>query len=391
MPGRIGRRPAFFRVDFMLAVVVVTVLHAEGQPAPTNDMFASATLISGTNVVITGSNINATKEPGEPNHAGNPGGKSVWWSWRAPHDGYVTVSTEGSTSIYGGPLDTLLGIYTGSTVSNLTTIATNDDGPIDVTSLATFHASAGVVYDIAVDGFTYDIPQDADSGSIQLSVTFSGGLPLAPPWDLPSTGGTNLSSTNFLGKVVVLNFWATWCIPCQGETPDLVALQQKYAPDGLMVVGVSVDDSPDGSNPPTATVSSYAATNGVSYPLVMTRPLHLAVESAYGGIPYTPQTFILDRQNHIAQTFVEEEDFQIFQSAVLPLLYPNLAVKIAISGGQVRISWPLTQATFQLQSKASLASTNWTAVSATVQSDGTNNFVLVPIGPNASFFRIESQ
>lgn len=375
----------------MLAVVVVTVLHAEGQPAPTNDMFASATLISGTNVVITGSNINATKEPGEPNHAGNPGGKSVWWSWRAPHDGYVTVSTEGSTSIYGGPLDTLLGIYTGSTVSNLTTIATNDDGPIDVTSLATFHASAGVVYDIAVDGFTYDIPQDADSGSIQLSVTFSGGLPLAPPWDLPSTGGTNLSSTNFLGKVVVLNFWATWCIPCQGETPDLVALQQKYAPDGLMVVGVSVDDSPDGSNPPTATVSSYAATNGVSYPLVMTRPLHLAVESAYGGIPYTPQTFILDRQNHIAQTFVEEEDFQIFQSAVLPLLYPNLAVKIAISGGQVRISWPLTQATFQLQSKASLASTNWTAVSATVQSDGTNNFVLVPIGPNASFFRIESQ
>lgn len=375
----------------MLAVVVVTVLHAEGQPAPTNDMFASATLISGTNVVVTGSNINATKEPGEPNHAGNPGGKSVWWSWRAPHDGYVTVSTEGSTSIYGGPLDTLLGIYTGSTVSNLTTIATNDDGPIDVTSLATFHASAGVVYDIAVDGFTYDIPQDADSGSIQLSVTFSGGLPLAPPWDLPSTGGTNLSSTNFLGKVVVLNFWATWCIPCQGETPDLVALQQKYAPDGLMVVGVSVDDSPDGSNPPTATVSSYAATNGVSYPLVMTRPLHLAVESAYGGIPYTPQTFILDRQNHIAQTFVEEEDFQIFQSAVLPLLYPNLAVKIAISGGQVRISWPLTQATFQLQSKASLASTNWTAVSATVQSDGTNNFVLVPIGPNASFFRIESQ
>src|SRR5215472_12529215 len=179
-PGRTGSVSAFFRSGLMVVVMLGVVLPAPGQPAPTNDMFAAATLISGTNVVVTGNNINATKEPGEPNHAGNPGGKSVWWSWRAPQDGYVTVSTEGSTSIYGGPLDTLLGIYTGSTVSNLTTIATNDDGPIDATSLAMFHASAGVVYDIAVDGFTYDVPQDADSGSVQLSVSFSGGLPLAP-------------------------------------------------------------------------------------------------------------------------------------------------------------------------------------------------------------------
>lgn len=391
MPGRSGPGPALVRAGLMVTVVMGAVLPASGQPAPSNDMFAAAALISGTNAAVTGSNINATKEPGEPDHAGNPGGKSVWWYWLAPHDGYVTVSTEGSTNLYGGPLDTLLGIYTGSSVSNLTTIASNDDGPIDATSLVTFHASAGVVYDIAVDGFTYDVPQDADSGSVQLSVNFSGGLPFAPPWDLPSIGGTNLSSTNFSGKVVVLNFWATWCIPCQGEIPDLIALQNKYAPDGLMVVGVSVDDSPDGSNPPAALVSSYAATNGMNYPLVMTRPLHLAVETAYGGISYTPQTFILDRQNHITQTFAAEEDYQIFQSAVLPLLYTNLAVRIAVSGGQARISWPVTQATFQLQSKTSLASTNWTAVTASVQSDGTNNFVTVPVGPNASFFRVQSQ
>ena len=116
---------------------------------PINDYFASATALSGSAVTISGSNSNATKEAGEPNHGGNTGGRSVWYTWTAPISGTVTIDTHGSN------FDTLLGVYTGTTVSTLTTIAENDDDPAGgtTTSKVTFSATAGTVYDIAVDGY----------------------------------------------------------------------------------------------------------------------------------------------------------------------------------------------------------------------------------------------
>ncbi|MDZ4132050.1 MAG: matrixin family metalloprotease, partial [Dethiobacteria bacterium] len=87
----------------------------------TNDNFTSRTAISGTSGQATGSNINCTKEPGEPNHAGNSGGQSVWWEWVAPASGLVEISTAGSN------FDTLLGVYSGTSVSGLTAVASNDD------------------------------------------------------------------------------------------------------------------------------------------------------------------------------------------------------------------------------------------------------------------------
>ena len=75
------------------------------------DDFSTRVPLSGKNVIATGSNIGATKETGEPNHAGNPGGKSIWWTWNPVSAGPVTISTAGST------FNTVLGVYTGSTVS----------------------------------------------------------------------------------------------------------------------------------------------------------------------------------------------------------------------------------------------------------------------------------
>ena len=74
---------------------------------PPNDNFANSTAISGSVITKTGTNVNATKESGEPNHAGNTGGKSVWWSWTAPGSGRVTITTAGSA------FDTILGVYKG--------------------------------------------------------------------------------------------------------------------------------------------------------------------------------------------------------------------------------------------------------------------------------------
>ncbi|MGH7971966.1 MAG: redoxin domain-containing protein, partial [Limisphaerales bacterium] len=238
---------------------------------PVNDTFFKRTVIAGTNIIVTASNVDATKEPGEPYHAGNRGGSSVWWSWRAPRSESATIST------FGSSFDTLLGVYTGNSVWGLTTIASNDDAPdtTDYTSKVVFDTVANETYQIAVDGY------DGASGSICLSVVVGPPPPPppAPAWALPDLQGTMIYSTNFAGKVVILDFWATWCSPCKAELPDLVALQDLYGADGLVVVGADVSWSGES----VQTVLDFLATwtPTVNYPIVWS---NAGTEAPFGGI-----------------------------------------------------------------------------------------------------------
>ncbi|HYF48537.1 MAG TPA: trypsin-like serine protease [Planctomycetota bacterium] len=111
-----------------------------------NDAFAAATELQPVDPLAVGTNANATKEPGEPNHAGKPGGRSIWFKWKAPASGFTSVSTSGSN------FDTLLAVYTGSSVSTLTEVGSNDDKDGDLASSLDFEAVAGRTYYIAVDG-----------------------------------------------------------------------------------------------------------------------------------------------------------------------------------------------------------------------------------------------
>lgn len=143
----------------ILTGVLAAGLSALAQP---NDSFANRTELAGAEVSANGNNTGATKEAGEPAHAGNAGGNSVWWSWTAPESGNVTISTMGSD------LDTLLAVYTGNAVDNLTLIGQNDDAAGGRTSQVTFGAEAGTSYAIAVDG--YNDAGTVSTGSIQLSI-----------------------------------------------------------------------------------------------------------------------------------------------------------------------------------------------------------------------------
>jgi thiol-disulfide isomerase/thioredoxin len=354
-----------------------------------NDNFANAIQLAGTNVSVTGCNDGATKEPGEPDHAWNSGGKSVWWFWQAPATGYVTLSTGGSTSSQsGGALDALLAVYVGNSVSSLRFVAAD----LGTRASVIFHADAGTIYRIAVDGDSYWADSDPDSGSIRLSLGFSTEPPLAPAWGpIPDIYSNAVKSIDFSGKVVVLNFWATWCGPCVSEIPDLEALYERYAPDGLVIVGVSVDDSTNGVSPPTSLLSSFVSSHGMSYPVLTDRPSWGAIEGSYGGIPLIPTTFIIDRQNHISQKFVSSQSYFTYQQAVLPLLYGQPTLKLTLSAGQTRVSWPITQATLVPECTDNLAAGTWTPVTAPVQSDGINRFVDLPIGAGQRFFRLHGQ
>jgi hypothetical protein len=119
---------------------------------PLNDSFSSAIVLAGSSGSTNGTNINATKQSGEPNHAGNTGGSSIWYRWTPVNGGQVTFNTLGST------FDTLLAVYTGSSVGSLSVVATNDDLSVNfVQSQVTFTAVAGTTYRIAVDGYAGDI------------------------------------------------------------------------------------------------------------------------------------------------------------------------------------------------------------------------------------------
>jgi hypothetical protein len=133
----------------LAATLVAALWPASALAAPANDDLANAQVITGLTGSVSSTNVGATKETGEPDHAGNPGGHSIWYSWTAPADGNVAFTTLGSA------FDTLLAVYTGAAVGALTPVAANDDDPsAGGVSTVSFAVSNGVTYKVAVDGFS---------------------------------------------------------------------------------------------------------------------------------------------------------------------------------------------------------------------------------------------
>jgi thiol-disulfide isomerase/thioredoxin len=136
-------------------------------------------------------------------------------------------------------------------------------------------------------------------------------LTVAPAWKLKDLAGREVSSEQFKGKVVVLDFWATWCVPCIGEIPGYIELQKKYGAQGLMIVGVSVDQKgPD-------VVAKFAKAKGMNYTIVMADD---AIADAFGGFDVIPTTFLINRDGRIihrkAGAMPHEEYEKLVQQAL---------------------------------------------------------------------------
>lgn len=112
-----------------------------------------------------------------------------------------------------------------------------------------------------------------------------------PPFTVRDLDGKTISMADLKGKVVLVNFWATWCPPCRAEIPDLIALQAKYK-DQLVIIGVSEDEIPP------AEVKAFATGQKMNYPIVMSSP---ELSSIFKGVAALPTTFVIDPEGKIQQ------------------------------------------------------------------------------------------
>ena len=261
------------------------------------DDFADRVALSGASGRREASNANASKESGEPDHADDSGGASVWWTWTAPATGPVTFDTSGSD------FDTLLAVYTGSSVSGLTEVASNDDSGGSDWSGVRFSAQQGRAYHIAVDGW------DGDTGAIVLNwqAASSGG---------DTGGGSQASADDFADRVVLsgasgkregtnvgagieigeprhsgddggASVWWTWTAPATGIITfdtlgsDFDTLLAVYTGASLKRL-VEVGSNDDASKTVTDDASKTTYQSAVRFNAQRGKAYHVAVDG-YGG------------------------------------------------------------------------------------------------------------
>jgi thiol-disulfide isomerase/thioredoxin len=131
-----------------------------------------------------------------------------------------------------------------------------------------------------------------------------------PPFLVSDLNGHPISTAALKGKVILVNFWATWCPPCRQEIPELVELQDKYK-DRLQIVGVSMDEDASPQE-----VNAFAAKVGINYPVVMGRD----IAKEYGGVPALPTTFIVNKNGGVVQKHVGMLDKDQAETEIRALL-----------------------------------------------------------------------
>jgi peroxiredoxin len=141
------------------------------------------------------------------------------------------------------------------------------------------------------------VPESGNNQSVQQDVAADEGLPdlrgkRAPEFNLRSVDGKKVSLSDYKGKAVLINFWATWCAPCKIEMPWLVALRSQYAPQGFEILGVNEDDA----GTPRAKLAKFGQEQGLNYPLLVGDD---AMSRKYGGVEFLPTSYFVGRDGKI--------------------------------------------------------------------------------------------
>ena len=134
----------------------------------------------------------------------------------------------------------------------------------------------------------------------------------APEFTLKDVNGKDVKLSDFRGKIVVLNFWATWCGPCLKEMPDMVDLQNLHGKEGLQFIGIALD--PENK----AKINKIIEKLNVSYPILLGND---AIGDTYGGMNAIPVTFLIDRKGMIREHYIGMRQKADLETMALALLH----------------------------------------------------------------------
>jgi thiol-disulfide isomerase/thioredoxin len=181
---------------------------------------------------------------------------------------------------------------------------------------------------VLISGVPFFSPALAAPQDQQPTIRFVRNPDPAPEFKLAGLDGKPLNLADSHGKVVLLNFWATWCGPCRAEIPDLVALQNKYK-DRLQILGLVVDDDDQDA------IKSFVADIGINYPVAVAGD---DVRFQYGGIAALPTSFVLDAEGRVVQKHEGLRDPLLYETEIRSLLglpIGNVRVETFEDTGQI--------------------------------------------------------
>lgn len=130
----------------------------------------------------------------------------------------------------------------------------------------------------------------------------------APDFSLEALDGKTIRLSDYKGKVIILDFWATWCPPCKAEIPFFIELMKQYNKEDLQIIGIALDD--------IGRVRNFVKQNGMNYPVAIADQ---NTPIAYGGIQGIPTTFVIDKDGYIIQRYVGYRPKQVFEEDYLSL------------------------------------------------------------------------
>jgi thiol-disulfide isomerase/thioredoxin len=171
-------------------------------------------------------------------------------------------------------------------------------------------------------------PQQSNGDDKITALYFVDEPEVVPPFTGRDLAGQTISTAAYKGKIVIINFWATWCGPCREEVPEMIALQNQYK-DALQIIGVSEDDAGTSEQ-----VAKFVQKTGINYPVIMAND---ALDKEYGGIPALPTSFLVNKDGRVVQkdVGVYSLDYYSLQVRALLGLPVNARIETFKDTGQV--------------------------------------------------------
>ncbi|MCS6989043.1 MAG: TlpA family protein disulfide reductase [Chloroherpetonaceae bacterium] len=165
---------------------------------------------------------------------------------------------------------------------------------------------------LAIGASSVFLPPSSKSSDASLNAVATTDGKAAPDFSLTTTDGKPLKLSDYKGKGVIVNFWATWCPPCRAEIPDMMELQKEYEGKGFSFIGIAIGDEEE-------KVKAFVSAQKMNYPVAVgTRELAMSYGklTAEGAIRGIPTSFVINRKGEVIGYFVGARDKATFAEAI---------------------------------------------------------------------------